>query len=79
MCNIKENYIIKSNNVVVVDGDYEKCMEWLDINVGDVVLYKGEEISLGDCMETCFVEGENLNINIISKFNEEINLYIIIY
>ena len=37
MCNIKENYIIKSNNVVVVDGDYEKCMEWLDINVGDVV------------------------------------------
>ena len=76
---IKENYIIKINNVVVVDGDYKVCEEYINNNVGDVVLYKGEEISIGDCMESCYVEGENLNINIINKNNVEINLLIIIY
>ena len=80
MCNVcKENYIVKIDGVVVFDGGFDETLDYVEENVGDEVWFDGEEISLGDCMETCYVEGENLNIDIFNKFNKEINIMFIIY
>ena len=72
-------FIIKLNDNIVVDGCWVECMNYINEYVGDSVWYNGDEISLGDCMETCSNDMENLKIDVVSEDTKIINIIIIVY